>query len=630
MADMPAVRCTNNFIQHTQGAGPKVPGGPVPVFSVQNLWYAYPDGIQALSGIDLEILPGDRVALVGPNGSGKTTLMKILSGLLAPVEGTVCFKGRALTGDHLDDTRLKMGVLFQDPDDQLFGHTVMEDVAFGPRNQGKSREAAALCAEKALLQVNLEHLAYKEPHNLSFGQKKRAALAGILAMQPEVLILDEPTTNLDPGQEAVFLELLKGFDGTLICISHDLIFLYELCDKAVVLHQGAIHHHYGLRELVSRRDSLRAHGLDFSFRLTVPANGATDANGTRSHEENSTGPGPVPLCECAGISGTHSFHPSLVCMENYEYVYPDGTIGLQDFSLAIHEGEKTAVVGENGAGKSTLLACLCGLRRGTGDLFFKGIRVTRKQHRDLWRRAGLVFQDCADQLFCASVREEMMFGLRRLGLSTDECRHRAADALARVGLSGFENRVPLHLSGGERKRLALGCVLAMDPDLLILDEPTAGLDPRGEEQLMTILETFDKTLLLVSHDLFFIEKLTRRTLVMHQGRVIRNLPTHVFMQDDKLCRFNGLSFSFRRHTATAIRQLQHEHEHRHPHLHFHDHAHRHGATVHTHPHEHLHDHPHRFVHTHPGGAKTHDHAHRRVHDHEHPGHEAQPHDHPHE
>ena len=594
----------------------------MPVFSVHNLGYAYPDGIQALSGIDLEILPGDRVALVGPNGSGKTTLIKLLSGLLSPAQGTVCFKGRALTGDYLDQTRLNMGVLFQDPDDQLFGHTVMEDVAFGPRNQGKSRETAVLCAGQALHQVNLAHLAYKEPHNLSFGQKKRAALAGILAMQPEVLILDEPTTNLDPGQEAVFLDLLKGFDGTLICISHDLIFLYELCEIAVVLHQGSIHHHYPLRELVSRRDSLRDHGLDFSFRLTIPA------NGTAVHEENGTSP--RPSCECAGIQDTHSIHPPLVCMENYGYVYPDGTPGLQDLFLDIHEREKTAVVGENGAGKSTLLACLCGLRQGSGDLFFKGTRVSRKQQKNLWRRAGLVFQDCADQLFCASAQEEMLFGLRRLGLSTDECRHRAADALARVGLAGFENRVPLHLSGGERKRLALGCVLAMDPDLLILDEPTAGLDPRGEEQLMAILETFDKTLLLVSHDLFFIEKLTHRTLVMHQGRVIRDLPTPVFMQDDQLCRFNGLSFSYRRRTATAIQQLQHEHEHRHPHLHIHDHAHRHGSIVHTHPHEHLHDHPHRFVHTHPGGQKTHDHAHRLVHDHDHPGHEADPHDHSHE
>jgi energy-coupling factor transporter ATP-binding protein EcfA2 len=602
----------------------------MPIFSVHNLGYAYSDGIQALSGVNLDIFSRDRVALVGQNGSGKTTLIKLLSGLLAPAQGTVCFKGRALTGDHLEDSRLGMGVLFQDPDDQLFGHTVMEDVAFGPRNQGKSRESAALCARHALHQVHLAHLAYKEPHNLSFGQKKRAALAGILAMQPEVLILDEPTANLDPGQEAVFLDLLKGFAGTLICISHDLIFLYELCEKTVVLHQGGIHHKYTLRELVSRRDSLRDHGLDFSFRLTIPASDVPDANGARGHEENGTGPGHPPSCECAGIQETHRIHPPLVCMENYEYVYPDGTPGLQDFSLDIHDGEKTAIVGENGAGKSTLLACLCGLRQGRGDLFFKGTRVTKKQHKNLWRRVGLVFQDCADQLFCASVQEEMMFGLRRLGLSMDECRHRAADALARVGLSGFENRVPLHLSGGERKRLALGCVLAMDPDLLILDEPTAGLDPRGEEQLMAILDTFDKTLLLVSHDLFFIEKLTQRTLVMHQGRVIRDLPTHIFMQDDKLCRFNGRSFSYRRRTATAIRQLQHEHEHRHPHLHIHDHPHRHDRTVHTHPHEHLHDHPHRFVHTHPGGRKTHDHAHGRVHDHAHPGHETEPHDHPHE
>ncbi len=628
MGDRPADRHTTSTfhgtnVSRSHGACPE-PGGLAPLFCVQNLWYAYPDGIQALSGVDLDILPGDRMALVGQNGSGKTTLIKLLSGLLAPAQGTVCFKGRALTGDHLDESRLGIGVLFQDPDDQLFGHTVMDDVAFGPGNQGKSRKTAILYARQALHQVNLEHLAYKEPHNLSYGQKKRAALAGILAMQPGVLILDEPTANLDPGQEAVFLDLLKGFAGTLICISHDLIFLYELCEKAVVLHKGGIHHKYTMRELVSRRSSLRDHGLDFSFRLCTPA------NGVHAHEEDKKNGSETRSNEYAKILAEPSAHPSLVRLEKYRYVYPDGTPGLQDFSLDIHEGEKMAIVGENGAGKSTLLACLCGLRQGRGTLFFGGTPVTRKRYKNLWRRVGLVFQDCADQLFCASVQEEMLFGLRRLGLSSDECRHRAADTLARVGLAGFENRVPLHLSGGERKRLALGCVLAMDPDLLILDEPTAGLDPRGEELLMAILETFDKTLLLVSHDLFFIEKLTHRTLVMHQGRVIGDLPTPVFMQDDKLCNLNGLSFSYRQRTTTAIQKLQHEHEHRHPHLHIHDHPHHHGRTVHTHPHEHLHDHPHRFVHTHPGGQKNHDHANRLVHDHAHPGHDAEPHDHSHE
>ncbi|MEX1314081.1 MAG: energy-coupling factor transporter ATPase [Desulfotignum sp.] len=597
--------------------------GDKSIFCVRNLWYAYPDGIQALSGVDLDIFSGDRIALVGQNGSGKTTLVKLLSGLLAPEQGEVLYNGKALAGEHLDNSRLTIGMLFQDPDDQLFGHTVMDDVAFGPRNQGKSREAAALCAKQALQRVNLEHLAYKEPHNLSYGQKKRAALAGILAMEPRVLILDEPTANLDPGQEAVFLDLLKAFDGTLICISHDLIFLYELCQKAVVLHHGSIHHNYTMRELVSQRSALRDHGLDFSFRMAIPANGVT------AHEENGKN-GCGSLSDAGAVAlGDPSGPLPLVRLENYGYVYPDGTPGLQAFSLDIHDREKTAIVGENGAGKSTLLACLCGLRQGQGTLVFKGTLVTRKRYRELWRRVGLVFQDCADQLFCASVYEEMVFGLRRLGLPLDECRYRTADALARVGLAGFENRVPLHLSGGERKRLALGCVLAMDPDLLILDEPTAGLDPRGEELLMSILETFDKTLLLVSHDLFFIEKLTHRTVVMHQGRVIRDLPTPVFMQDDKLCRLNGLAFSYRQRTFTAIRKLQHEHEHTHPHLHIHDHPHRHGRTVHAHPHEHLHEHPHRFVHTHPGGQKTHDHAQRLVHDHDHPGHAAEDHDHPH-
>ncbi|MFN2359443.1 MAG: energy-coupling factor ABC transporter ATP-binding protein, partial [Desulfotignum sp.] len=172
------------------------------------------------------------------------------------------------------------------------------------------------------------------------------------------------------------------------------------------------------------------------------------ANGLPAHEKNGKN-GRGNLSDAgANALGDPFGDPPLVRLENYGYVYPDGTPGLQAFSLDIHAGEKMAVVGENGAGKSTLLACLCGLRQGQGALYFAGDRVTRKQYKNLWRRVGLVFQDCADQLFCASVQEEMLFGLRRLGLSPEQCRDRAEDALARVGLAGFENRVPLHLSGG--------------------------------------------------------------------------------------------------------------------------------------------------------------------------------------
>jgi len=589
-----------------------------PLFSMDGVFYRYPDDTQALSNIDLDIAAGDRIALVGQNGSGKTTLIKQLCGLLLPSAGEIFYKGKPLKGKHLEQNRLEIGLLFQDPDDQLFGHTLLDDAAFGPHHQGLAIKDAEQAARQALERVNLLEMAYKAPHNLSFGQKKRAALAGLLAMKPNVLVLDEPTSNLDPHQEEVFLSLLRDFSGTLICISHDLIFLYELCDRVVVLDKGRIHHDYTLRELVSQRQSLRDHGLDFSFRLV---------NTTLSCD----------LTESKPLDGFHrtrtlsdvSKGKSLVVLRDYHYRYPDGTLALHDINLTIQDGEQISIVGENGAGKTTLLSCLLGLRQGLGEFRFAGRLMTRRRRKTLWQRIGMVFQDCADQLFCSSVREEITFGLHQLGYSKDESRKRLSQALSMVRLEGFEDRVPLHLSGGERKRLALACVLAMEPRLLILDEPTAGLDPQGEELLLDILCRLDVTLLLVSHDMFFVNKLTHRTLVMHKGRILEDMPTRAFLQDERLGNLNELSYTYRRRTSSAILTMQHEHEHRHLHHHLHTHRHRHGEVEHDHFHEHEHEHIHRFAHIHPGDEKNHDHRPRRYHDHNHPGHAFEDHDHDH-
>lgn len=581
------------------------------LFRVTDLSFRYADGTQALGDVSLDVAPGDRIALVGQNGSGKTTLIKQLSGLLRPTDGQVVYNGERLEGDHLERSRLTIGLLFQDPDDQLFGHTLLDDAAFGPRHQGLPREQAMQAARQALLQVFLEDKIYKAPHHLSFGQKKRAALAGLLAMAPDVLLLDEPTANLDPRQEQVFLDLLKTYSGTLICISHDLIFLYELCDRAVVMDNGRISHDYTMTDLVSQREELRTHGLDFSFRLMVtPSAEAPVGNGA--------------VCAPGGVApGTETGMP-IVHLKDYSFRYLDGTLALSGVDLSIYPGERIALVGENGAGKTTLLSCLLGLQQGQGGYRFENDPVTSRKRKALWQKVGMVFQDSADQLFCPSVSEEVAFGLAQMGMDKDQVRRRTELVLEQVHLQGFEARVPLHMSGGERKRLALACVLAMRPKLLILDEPTAGLDPQGEALLLAILRELDVTLLLVSHDMFFVKALTCRTLVMHQGHILEDLPTERFIEDPRLGSLNGLSYAFRQRGSAAILALQHEHEHSHPHRHLHSHTHRHGDEEHDHLHEHAHDHAHTFAHSHPGEEQDHDHQPRRYHDHEHPDHEDDP------
>ncbi len=521
-----------------------------PLFALHQVSFRYPDGTPALQGISLKVQPGDRIALVGRNGSGKTTLVKHLNGLHPCQEGEISYRGRPLTPAILRQLRLATGVLFQDPDDHLFCNTLHDDVAFGPMNQGLDEQTVAARVAERLTAVGLNHLRYKPAHLLSYGQKKRAAFAAIMAMNPEILILDEPTANLDPRQEQVFKELLRNYTGTLIIIDHDLLFLYDLCERAVVMSDGAIHHDYSFDELVAQPAFLREHGLDFTFRFSCCGNHPPEHHHHHHHHhshEHPDGPMHTPPCET---------DLPLLELQHYSFRYPDGTVGLDDVNLCIGRGDTLALVGENGAGKSTLASCLLGLNRGQGYFFVDGQAAGHDRKNGLWRRVGMVFQNAADQLFTPSCREEVAFGPQRLGLKGEELRARVDAALATVHLDGFADKVPLNMSGGERKRLAIAAALAMNPEILILDEPTAGLDPHGEELLMGILQRLALTTILITHDLFFIERLASRTLVMHQGAIIRDYKTAEFLADDHLQSINGLDYAYKSDCGMRIMALQ--------------------------------------------------------------------------
>lgn len=402
--------------------------------------------------------------------------------------------------------------------------------------------------------LGLEQLRYKAPHHLSYGQKKRAALATLLAMNPEILVLDEPTANLDPKQEKLFVDLLREFSGTLICISHDLPFLYGLCSRAVVLERGKLHHDFSMQDLVSHRDYLREHGLDFTFRLSCCRENGRHPEGHHIHSVASTISVPIPGRHAESEDELPS--QALIQLQDYSYRYPDGTWGVREAGISIRGGESVAIAGENGAGKSTLVSCLAGIIEGKGEYAFDGKPVLGRYRKELWRHIGLVFQDPADQLFCPSCREEVAFGPKQLRLSSGEIRTRVEEALALVRLTGFEERVPHHLSAGERKRLALAAVLSMRPRVLILDEPTANLDPQSEELLCEIVQQLNVTKILISHDIDIISLLCERTLVMHRRRFVRDYATSVFISDEQLISINGLDYTFKNACCREIMKLQ--------------------------------------------------------------------------
>ena len=233
-----------------------------PTLDVRGLAYAYPDGHQALFGVDLHVHPGERVALLGPNGAGKTTLVLHLNGILTAGAGSVTVSGLPVTRDHLQEVRRRVGIVFQDPDDQLFLGSVRQDVAFGPANLGIKGAELDRRVMEALDQVGMADFADRPPHHLSFGQRRRVAVATVLAMQPEILVLDEPSSNLDPASRRELADILRSLDVTVLMVTHDLPYALELCPRSVVLADGVVVADGNTYDLLTDAALMSAHRLE--------------------------------------------------------------------------------------------------------------------------------------------------------------------------------------------------------------------------------------------------------------------------------------------------------------------------------------------------------------------------------
>ncbi|WP_030451565.1 energy-coupling factor ABC transporter ATP-binding protein [Herbidospora cretacea] len=238
---------------------------------VRDLAYAYPDGTQALFGVTLSIAKGERVALLGPNGAGKTTLVMHLNGILTAGHGEVSVAGLPVRKENLKEVRRRVGLVFQDPDDQLFMPTVREDVAFGPANMGLRGADLDRAVVTALEKVGMAEVIDRPPHHLSFGQRRRVAVATVLAMDPEILVLDEPSSNLDPASRRELAEILRGLDVTVLMVTHDLPYAMELCERSVILSGGVIAADGPTREILADADLLAEHRLELPYGFAVPS-----------------------------------------------------------------------------------------------------------------------------------------------------------------------------------------------------------------------------------------------------------------------------------------------------------------------------------------------------------------------
>jgi cobalt transport protein ATP-binding subunit len=534
-------------------------GAKNPLIEMRGLGFEFPDGHRALDEVDLTIHEGDRVAIVGQNGAGKTTLIRHMNGILTPTAGEIFFRGQPIDPGIQTDLRSQIGIVFQDPDDQLFSPTLYEDVAFGPLNFGLSAQEIETRVTRALTWVGLVGYEDKAPQNLSYGQRKRAALATVLAMDAPVIVLDEPTSNLDPKNERALLEVLSSLPRTLIVVSHDIIFLYQLCRRAVVLQRGRVHHDYTMEDLVSQRSFLKEHGLDFTFRCLCCDNGTGEHHHLHEDRESSghfhSNSHTITSAPTHTKTGSEAREPAIE-VSNYSYRYPDGAQALQEVSFSLQKGETLALIGENGAGKSTLAKSLAGVLLGRGRICIQDTLLTPQKLDAIRFRVGLVFQDPSDQLFCPTTREDVAFGPLQMGLGPDLVDQRVQEALGAVDMLGWEDRPTHHMSMGQRKRIAIATVLGMHPEILILDEPTAHIDPENAERLVEIIRRFSGTKIIISHDLPILYQLCNRVIVLRQGRIVSDEAMDDFREDRNLISQFDLDHTYKCTCCQEIRLLQ--------------------------------------------------------------------------
>lgn len=558
--------------------------------------FSYDGAVSALDGVDLNIEDGEFFCILGGNGSGKSTFAKHLNALLQPDAGTVRINGMDASDPELVyDIRSTAGMVFQNPDDQLVATLVEDDVAFGPENLGVPSAQIAQRVREALKGVGLVGFERHETHALSGGQKQRVALAGVLAMEPRVLILDEASSMLDPRGRKGLMKACRALHDrgmTIVMITH---FMEEAAeaDRVAVFRAGRVAMLGTPEEILTRADglvelnldmpascclgmALRAKGVpvhaqvreadmvaeiaqayadwsgeDAAERPSAPdsrvldnASSATD--GTAASE---------PVIEISHLSHSYSlsarerrrWHKRSAAegTSNKQALWgndPSSPWALRDVSLTVRRGEFLGLAGHTGSGKSTLVQHLNGLiRPQEGSVYALGLDLANKKDAAAVKaKVGVVFQYPERQLFAETVTQDVAFGPHNLGLSQAEVARRVESSLARVGLdlATVGDKSPFELSGGQQRRVAFAGVLAMEPEVLVLDEPMAGLDPAARSDFLELIDRLHHgglTVVMVSHSMDDLANCCDRIVVMNEGAVFaEGTPAQVFAHADEL------------------------------------------------------------------------------------------------
>ena len=526
-----------------------------PIISFRNFSFQYrAQKRPTLTDIDLEIYPGERVLIAGPSGSGKSTLAGCINGLNPfsnPGEctGTLTVDGVDAPHSSLFELSAHVGTVLQDPDGQFIGLTVGEDIAFALENSCTPQDEMHAITRHAAELVGIEnHLGYA-PHELSGGQKQRVSLAGVMVDQVKILLFDEPLANLDPatGKQAIELidEIQKKTDTTVLIIEHRLEdVLWRNVDRIVLVNDGTILADLRPDELLSGSllaengireplyvTALRYAGVDITpdkHPAHVDSLVLDDADTQKLRDWFTARPRPAaqperePLLEVKGLS----------------FGYQKGQQTLRDVSFSIGKGEMVSIVGRNGAGKSTLSKLICGFETpDAGEIFLNGKPLAEENIRRRARHIGYVMQNPNQMISKTMIYEEVALGLQRSGLTEEQIREKVEATLRVCGLYPFRNWPISALSFGQKKRVTIASVLVLDPELILLDEPTAGQDFRHYTDIMEFLRGLNArgvTVVMITHDMHLMLEYTRRALVFCDGRLIADRTAAAVLCDPAL------------------------------------------------------------------------------------------------
>ncbi|MEL0627393.1 energy-coupling factor transporter ATPase [Salinibacterium amurskyense] len=507
-----------------------------------------------LSNINVRIPRSQRVAIMGATGAGKSTFAMALNGLIphhheGQTHGQVVVDG-LITADHepIELVR-KVGLVMQDPETQITGQTALADAAVGPANFGLPREVVIERATAALGLVGMSELIDRDTNRMSGGQKQRLVVAGVIAMDSDILVLDEPTSELDPqGTSEVFAivrKLSRESDTSIVLIEHEPELIADWADRLIVLAGGRVAfdgepRNFFADTVAVARAGLRAPHVSEvandlvaagAFNGTIPVTLAEAVASLPPWEERGE-----PAAKSAPEYG-----PAVIEARNLSHTYEGGVAALTDVSVSIAAGEFVAVLGRNGAGKTTFARHLNGLLRPTGgELLVEGKQSHRAAVSDLARSVGYVFQNPDHQIFANSVRDEIAYGLKNLGWDEQRITERVDEVLHQVGMTALADRHPFNLGKGQRQRLAVASVLALSPQVLVIDEPTTGQDWLGAQSMMALVRELNEqghTIVMITHDMALVAEYAARALVFAGGSLVADTsPQELFGNPDLLSR----------------------------------------------------------------------------------------------